>query len=47
MYAVAEGVLGIANPMVDPLAYDATIERPEVLFSVIPTIGEQWRTLAK
>jgi len=47
MYAVAEGVLGIANPMVDPLAYDATIERPEVLFSVIPTIGEQWRTLVK
>ncbi|MDH3440342.1 MAG: hypothetical protein OEM63_06305 [Gammaproteobacteria bacterium] len=45
MYAVAEGVLGISEPMKDPLAYDATIEEPDVPFAQITRVGEVWRKL--
>ncbi len=46
MYAVAEGILGVAEPMEDPLAYDATIEKPETPFAAIDEVGRQWRALA-
>ena len=46
MYAVAEGILGVAEPMEDPLAYDATIEKPETPFAAIEEVGRQWRALA-
>lgn len=45
MYAVAEGVLNIDEPMEDPLAYDATIEKPEAAFEAITHIKEYWRNL--
>ena len=45
MYAVTEGVLGVENPMEDPLAYDATIEKPEVAMAEIARIEEQWQKL--
>jgi len=45
MYAIAEGVLDIDEPLDDPLAYAATIEKPEVPFEAIPAIGKQWRDL--
>ena len=45
MYAVAEGVLGVAEPMQDPLAYDATIEKPDVPLAEIARIGARWRKL--
>ena len=41
MYAVAEGILGIENPMEDPLAYDATIEQPDVPLAEIARIAKQ------
>ena len=40
MYAVAEGILGNENPMEDPLAYDATIEQPEVPLAEIARIAK-------
>jgi acetoin utilization deacetylase AcuC-like enzyme len=46
MYAVAEGILGISEPMQDPLAYDASIEQPEVSIDEITRIGTRWRRLA-
>ncbi len=46
MYAVAEGILGVAEPMEDPLAYDASIEKPETPFAAIDEVGRQWRALA-
>lgn len=45
MYAVAEGVLGVSRPMADPLAYEATIEEPDVPFAQIARVGEEWRRL--
>jgi acetoin utilization deacetylase AcuC-like enzyme len=45
MYAVAEGILAVAEPMEDPLAYDATIEKPETPFAAITEVGRQWRAL--
>ena len=45
MYAVTEGILGIKDPMEDPLAYDATIEKPEVPIAEIARIGAQWQEL--
>jgi acetoin utilization deacetylase AcuC-like enzyme len=45
MYAVAEGVLGVENPMEDPLAYDASIEKPGVPLAEIERIGAQWQQL--
>ena len=45
MYAIAEGVLDVTNPMEDPLAYDETIEYPDATFDVIPAIDRQWRQL--
>lgn len=46
MYAIAEGVLGVAEPMEDPLAYDADIEQPQVPCEEIERIGERWRAVA-
>lgn len=43
LYALAEGVLGIAEPMEDKIAYAASIERPEFPISRIPAIHEAWR----
>jgi acetoin utilization deacetylase AcuC-like enzyme len=45
MYAIAEGVLGIAeaDAMEDPLAYAPGIERPEHPITSIPGIRESWR----
>jgi acetoin utilization deacetylase AcuC-like enzyme len=45
MYAVAEGVLGVGEPMEDPLAYDASIEKPAVPIAEIERIGSRWRQL--
>ena len=45
MYAVAEGVLGVDEPMQDPLAYDATIEKPDVALAEIARIGARWQQL--
>ena len=45
MYAVAEGILGVAEPMQDPLAYDASIEQPKVPIEEIKRIGARWRQL--
>ena len=45
MFAVTEGVLGVENPMEDPLAYDATIEKPEVAMAEIARIGARWQKL--
>ena len=45
MYAVAEGVLGVETPMDDPLAYDATIEQPNVPLAAISHVGARWREL--
>jgi acetoin utilization deacetylase AcuC-like enzyme len=45
MYAVAEGILGVAEPMQDPLAYDASIEQPKVPTDEIKRIGSRWRQL--
>ena len=45
MYAVAEGILGVSDPMADPLAYDETIEQPDVPVQVISDIGERWQKL--
>ncbi len=42
MYAIAEGVLGVPDPMPDPLAYAASIERTEYPVSRIPVIRKQW-----
>ncbi|MDZ7644930.1 MAG: hypothetical protein U5K76_12375 [Woeseiaceae bacterium] len=46
MYAVAEGVLGIDEPMLDPLAYDATIEKPDYALAEIARIKDRWHDLA-
>jgi len=46
MYAVAEGVLGIDDPMGDPLAYDATIEKPDYALEEIARIKDRWHELA-
>ena len=43
MYAVAEGILGVAEPMEDPLAYDSSIEKPEAALGEIGRIGAAWR----
>ncbi len=45
MYAVAEGVLGIEDGMKDPLAYDATIEKPAGPIEEIARIGARWQKL--
>ncbi len=45
MYAVAEGVLGVEDPMQDPLAYDASIEKPHVPLAEIARIGVRWQEL--
>ena len=45
MYAVAEGILGVEQPMEDPLAYDADIEQPEVPVAEIRRINDRWRQL--
>ncbi len=45
MYAIAEGILGVDNPMEDPLAYDATIEQPEFPLQQIERVAEAWRAL--
>ena len=41
MYAVVEGILGVENPMEDPLAYDSTIEQPDFPLAEIARIAEQ------
>ena len=43
MYAVAEGILGVENAMEDPIAYDATIEKPEHPLSEVARIEAEWR----
>ena len=45
MYAVAEGILDVADPMEDPLAYDASIEQPAVGIQEISKIGARWSEL--
>jgi acetoin utilization deacetylase AcuC-like enzyme len=45
MYAVAEGILDVSDPLEDPLAYDAGIEQPEVPMAEIARIGRRWREL--
>lgn len=45
MYAVAEGILDVADPMEDPLAYDASIEQPAVGIKEITKIGTRWSQL--
>lgn len=47
MYAVAEGVMGTDEPMGDPLAYDATIEKPEYALEEIARIRDRWYELAR
>jgi acetoin utilization deacetylase AcuC-like enzyme len=43
MYAVAEGILGVAQPMDDPLAYASSIEQPYFALGEIGRIGRAWR----
>jgi acetoin utilization deacetylase AcuC-like enzyme len=43
MYAVAEDILGFGKVMEDPLAYDASIERPEAAFEAVTRIEKYWR----
>jgi len=45
MYAVAEGILGVGQPMEDPLAYDPSIEKPDYALTEIERIGSEWRKL--
>lgn len=45
MYAIAEGILGVDDIMRDPLAYDASIEQPEVPIAEIRKLGARWREL--
>ena len=45
MYAVAEGILGVAQPMDDPLAYASSIEQPDFALGEIGRIGKAWRKL--
>ncbi|MEX0706710.1 MAG: hypothetical protein WD078_02005, partial [Woeseia sp.] len=47
MYAVAEGVMGTDAPMGDPLAYEATIEKPEYALAEIARIRDRWYELAR
>ena len=47
MYAVAEGILGIEDPMADPLAYDAVIEKPGVALAEIERVGALWQELTQ
>jgi acetoin utilization deacetylase AcuC-like enzyme len=43
MHAIVEGILRVADPMPDSIAYDACIEQPEHPISRIPGIRESWR----
>jgi acetoin utilization deacetylase AcuC-like enzyme len=45
MYGVAEGLLGVENPMEDPMAYDVSVEKPQVSLAEIDRIAVQWRQL--
>ena len=45
MYATAEGVLDVAKPMEDPLAYDASIEKPADAIAAIERVGQNWHRL--
>ena len=45
MYAVTEGILGVDEPLEDPLAYDASIEKPEVALEAVKRIEAYWREL--
>ena len=45
MYAVAEGILGVENPMDDPLAYDAAIEKPATALAAIADVKNEWGRL--
>jgi acetoin utilization deacetylase AcuC-like enzyme len=47
MYAVAEGILGVTDPMEDPFAYDASIEKPGVALAEIERVGVLWQELAR
>ena len=44
MYAIAEGILGVEDPMADPLAYDASIEKPEAALEAVERIGQYWKS---
>jgi acetoin utilization deacetylase AcuC-like enzyme len=43
MYAVMEGLLGVADPMPDPLAYGPEIEQPEAAIATIAPLRSAWR----
>ena len=45
MYALTEGLLSVDDPMSDPLAYDASIEKPEAAAAEIARIKDRWRQL--
>ena len=45
MYAVAEGILDVSDPMEDPLAYDSAIEQPEIPMAEVGRTGARWREL--
>ena len=45
MYAVAEGILGVDEPLEDPLAYDASIEKPEASLEAVKRIEAYWKEL--
>ena len=47
MYAIAEGILDVENPMADPLTYDHSVERPEFPLTEIARIGRTWRELTE
>jgi acetoin utilization deacetylase AcuC-like enzyme len=47
MYAVAEGILGVEDPMEDPLAYDASIEKPGTALAEIERVGALWQELTR
>jgi acetoin utilization deacetylase AcuC-like enzyme len=47
MYAVAEGILGVDQPMEDPLAYGASIEKPGVALAEIERVGTLWQELTR
>ena len=47
MYAVAEGIMGVGVPMEDPLAYDASIEKPGVALAEIERVGALWQELTR
>ena len=47
MYAIVEGVFGVGQPMVDPLAYSPSIEKPDEPLREIERIKNQWEDLVR